>query len=318
MKYSFHIHFRKNSNFEETSDLMKYKIPYLFILAILLSACGNRSKEDLSVKPEDVVTEELVISQEAMDEVIENIASPIEVASLLNALDIPFSMSYLSEPEKMSNYSTSFEMAYNLGALSSDLGYLNMYNKTGTAINYLTTINKLTEALEIGQFFDFPKMKRLASGENTLDSLLFISINSFNNMDEYLRKTDRSNLSTLMVAGVWIEGLYLATQVYKKSQLKEIRDVIGNQKQILGDLLIILNKYKSYDGFDDLIEDYLEIKKYFDEVNITYVIGEPKTIEVDGMLMVIQDESSTIEMSEETLSHIISVTENIRNKHLNI
>jgi hypothetical protein len=193
-----------------------------------------------------------------------------------------------------------------------------MYNKTGTAINYLSTINKLTEALDVGQFFDFPKMKRLATGENTLDSLLFTSINSFNQMDDFLRRTDRSNLSTLMVAGVWIEGLYLATQVYQKSGVEEIRDVIGEQKHILSDLLIIMEKYKDDEGFAQLLEDYKEIKTHFDEVDITYELGEPQTIEVDGMLMVIQDETSTIEMSDDTLSEIISITEKIRNKHLNI
>jgi len=297
---------------------MKNRFIALLLAPLLISSCGNRPKEDLSVSTPAPQTEELVISEEAMDEVIENIASPIEMASLLSELDIPFSISYLSEPEKMSAYSTDYEMAYNLGALSSDLGYLNMYNKTGTAINYLSTINKLTDALEVGQFFDFPKMKRLASGNNTLDSLLFMSMNSFNNMDEYLRKTDRTNLSTLMVAGVWIEGLYLATQVYEKSKVPEVREVIGQQKQILSDLLIIMKRYDDDEFIHSILADYEQIKKQFDNVDITYEIGEPKTVEVDGMLMVIQDETSTIEMSDQTLQDILDVTAKIRNKHLNI
>ena len=285
---------------------------------LLLFSCGNRQKEDLSSDLQDPDIEELLVPQEAMNEVIENIASPIEVASLLSDLQVPFSVSYLSEPDKMSSYATNFEMAYNLGALSSDLGYLNMYNKTGTAINYLSTINKLTEALDVGQFFDFVKMKRLATSENNLDSLLFTSMNSFNRMDEHLRQTDRSNLSTLMVAGVWLEGLYLATQVYEKSAVEEIRNVIGEQKLILNDLLIIMNQYKSDEEFAKLIADYMKIKKQFDDVKITYEIGEPQTIEIDGMLMVVQDETSTIEMSDKTLANIIEVTEQVRNKHLNI
>lgn len=296
---------------------MKKQPVYFLFIMLLVASCGNRNKEDLSVTIPEPDLDELVISEEAMDEVIENIASPIEVASLLSDLQVPFSSSYLSNPEKMSDYSTSYEMAYNLGALSSDLGYLNMYNKTGTAINYLSTINKLTEALDVGQFFDFVLMKRLATSENNLDSLLFVSMNSFNRMDEHLRVTDRSNLSTLMVAGVWLEGLYLATQVYDRSQVEEVRDVIGEQKHILGDLLIILNRYRTDDHFASLIEDYNRIKEHFDQVSITYEIGEPETVEVDGMLMVVQAETSTIEMSDETLSRIIDITERIRNKHLN-
>lgn len=297
---------------------MKIKITSIFLLLTFLAGCGNRAKEDLTVLFDESDLEELIVSDEAMDEVIENIASPIEVASLLKDLNIPFSASYLAETENMSNYSTNSEMAYNLGALSSDLGYLNMYNKTGSSINYLSTINRLADALEVGQFFDFMKMKRIATSENNLDSLLFVSMNSFNRMDEYLKVSDRRNLSTLMVSGVWIEGLYLATQVYKKTKLEDIKNVIGEQKLILTDLLIILTNIKDDDNFDELIADYQEIKKYYDEVTITYEIGEPETIEIDGMLMVIQDETSTIEMSDKTLSNIIDVTEKIRNKHLNI
>ncbi|MCA1746508.1 MAG: hypothetical protein LC655_02345, partial [Bacteroidales bacterium] len=218
---------------------------FLFLILLLLSSCGNRNKESLTVDNDKVYLDELVVSEEAMEEVIENIASPIEVAALLNDLQVPFSGSYLSDPEKMSEYSTNYKMAYHLGALSSDLGYLNVYNKTGTAINYLSTINKLTEALDVGQFFDFIKMKRLATGADKLDSLLFVSMNSFNRMDAHLQQTDRSNLSALMVAGVWIEGLYLATQVYDRSQVEELRNVIAEQKAILSNLLIIMNRYKS-------------------------------------------------------------------------
>ncbi len=290
----------------------------LLLILLLLASCGNRKKEDLYVAPEEIFPDELIASREAMDEMIENIASPIEVAALLNDLQVPFSSSYLADPDKMSVYATSYEMAYHLGALSSDLGYLNIYNKTGTAINYLSTINKLTEALDVGQFFDFIRMKRLATGAGKLDSLLFISMNSFNRMDEHLRLTDRSNLSTLMVAGVWIEGLYLATQVYDRSKVEELRDVIAEQKLILGNLLIIMNRYRSDDYFMELLKDYTTLKKLFDEVKITYEIGEPETVEVDGMLMVVQNETSTIEMQDKTLSAIIRATKEIRNKHLNI
>jgi hypothetical protein len=161
-------------------------------------------------------------------------------------------------------------------------------------------------------------MKRLASSDNTFDSLLFVSMNSFNRMDEFLHQTDRSNLSSLMVAGVWIEGLYLATQVVNKANHRDIRNMIGEQKLILNDLLIIMQAYESDEKFAALMEDYREIKKHYDEVSITYEIGDPETIEVDGMLMVVQNESSTISMSDETLLKIIDVTEKIRNKHLNI
>jgi hypothetical protein len=291
----------------------------LFVIAALfLAACGQRPSENLEVDLEDTGAGELQISSETMNEIIQNIASPIEVAALINSMNIPFSTSYLASPENLSTSTTSFEMAYSLGALSADLGYLNMYEKTGTAVNYLSSINRLADALQIGQFFDFATIKRLATTSSDLDSLMFISINSFNNMDDYLRETDRSNLSALMIAGVWMEGLYLATQVAVQNSSEELKSMIGEQKLILNDLLLILNNYKNETVIKGYIDDFEAIKSAYADVKITYEVGEPETIEKDGMLMVVQSETSNVEMSDATLRQIIDVTREIRNRQMNI
>lgn len=290
----------------------------LLIAIFLMAACGQRPSENLEVDLDNVDVGELQISSETMNDIIQNIASPIEVAALINALNVPYSTHYLSDPESLSTNTTSFEMAFSLGALSADLGYLNMYEKTGTAVNYLSSINRLADALQIGQFFDFSTIKRLATSSSDLDSLMFISVNSFNNMDDYLRDTDRSNLSALMITGVWVEGLYLATQVAVQNSNEDLKSMIGEQKLILNDLLLILNNYSNEEAIAKYITDLEVIKGIYDNVKITYEVGEPQTIEKDGMLMVVQSESSHVTMSDETLQKIIEITEQVRNMHMNI
>jgi hypothetical protein len=291
----------------------------LLITAVLfLWACGQRSSENLELDMEDVEPGELQISSETMNEIIQNFPTPIEVAALINSLHIPFSTSYLVDPDNLSTSTTSFEMAYSLGVLSADLGYLNMYEKTGSAVNYLSSINKLADALQIGQFFDYATIKRLATTGSNPDSLMFISVSSFNNMDDHLRETGRSNLSALMIAGVWMEGLYLATQVASQNSNEDLKSMIGEQKLILNDLLLILNNYKNEEEIREYIDDLSTIKQAYDEVKITYEVGEPRTIEKGGTLMVVQSETSHVEMSDETLQKIISITRDVRNKHMNI
>ncbi len=296
------------------------KLSLFVITALLFAACGQRPSENLEVDMEDVTAGELQISSETMSDIIQNIASPIEVAAVISSLNIPFSTSYLSDPEKLSTNTTSFEMAYSLGALSADLGYLNMYEKAGTAVNYLSSINRLADALQIGQFFDFATIKRLATSSSDIDSLMFISIHSFNNMDDYLRETDRSNLSALMIAGVWMEGLYLATQVATQNSNEDLKSMIGEQKIILNDLLLVLDHYKKETIIAAYIKDLEMIKQAYADVKITYEVGEPETMEKDGMLMVVQSETShvLVLMSDETLKHIIATTLEIRNRQLNL
>jgi hypothetical protein len=289
----------------------------LLTAVLLVAACGQRSSEILEVHMDDLDSGELQVSPETINEIISNIASPIEVAALIHSMNVPYSEKYLADPETLST-GTLFEMAYSLGALSADLGYLNIYEKTGTAVNFLTIINGLADALDIDQFFDFETIKLLATTSSDLDSLMFISVYSFNKMDDYLRDIQRSDLSSLMMAGVWIEGLYLSTQIAKNNSNEDLKSMIGEQKLILNDLLIILNNYKNEEVIAAYISDLELIKGAFDQVKITYEVGEPSTIEKDGMLIVVQSESSQVNMSDESLQQIIEITEQVRNKHLNI
>ncbi len=144
----------------------------------------------------------------------------------------------------MGNLTTSYQQSLNLGIYAADLGYLNMYNKTTAVIDYLTAIKTLSDQIKVGQFFDFTTLKRLATNSKNLDSLMYISVHSFNQMDKYLHSNNRTNLSTLIVTGVWIEGLYLGTQVYKVSPDKELADRIGEQKLTLDQLVLVLDKYQ--------------------------------------------------------------------------
>ena len=297
--------------------MMKY-VSLMVAALFLMASCGQRPKENLEVDMDEVVAGELQVSSETMNEIIQNIASPIEVAALISSLNIPFSTSYLADPESMSTSTTSFEMAYYLGALSADLGYLNMYDKTGSAVNYLTSINKLADALQVGQFFDFATIKRLATTSSDLDSLLFISISSFNNMDGYLRETGRSNLSALMVTGVWMEGLYLATQVAVQNSNEDLKSMIGEQKTILNDLVLVLQNYSTETVIAGYLQDLQTLKNIYSEVKITYEKGEPETIEKDGMLMVVQSEFSNVVMSDDVLDSIIRTTKELRDRQMNM
>jgi len=291
---------------------------YIFIafIAIFLFSCRGRQRDDLSVPGAELDRGAVKISEQAMQEIIENVSSPVEMAAIVKRMGVPFSNRFLSDLDAIDSHGTSFKMAYSLGMLGADLGYLNVYEKTGTSINYLSVINRLADGLRISQFFDFNTLKRLATSNSNLDSLMFLSVHSFNEMDYYLRQTERSNLSALMIAGLWIEGIYLITQVAKEKPDEELAEFIGEQKQTLDNLLVILKNYERDPQFAKLIKDFEQIKLEFEKVRISYVMGEPVEVEQDGILTVVQQESSVVDISQKTLNRIIDVTKKVRNKHL--
>lgn len=294
----------------------------LLVVSLLIFGCksgGDRTSGDDFAVPEDVVNEGVLeISEEVMQDIVQNISSPVEMAALVKSLNADFSGKYLAPTTNVDELTTSFQQALQLGVYAADLGYLNIYNKTNSVLEYITAIKTLADAVRVGQFFDFTTLKRLAQSNQNLDSLMYISVHSFNQMDKYLRTDKRSDLSTLMVTGVWIEGLYLATQVAKADPHPELAERIGEQKIIMGDLMLILENYKSDKQFAKLIEELNILKNEFNDVTITIEKGEPEAVEEDGMLIIVQNDVSVVNISEERLKSIIAKTEDIRNKLISI
>ena len=79
--------------------------------------------------PEAVVNEGVLeISEEVMQDIVQNIASPVEMAALVKSLDAGFSSKYLAPTENVDDLTTSYQQAFHLGIYAADLGYLNSYN----------------------------------------------------------------------------------------------------------------------------------------------------------------------------------------------
>lgn len=302
---------------------MKLKLNFLIIAILVVFACGNSgTKGNEFVFPEAdsiPLSEAEKLSPEAIEDISKNISSPVEIANLLQMLEVPFSQEYLATSIDANKESTNFNKAMKLGILGADLGYLNMYEKTGSSLDVLSSIRKLSEDLKVGQFFDFEIIKRLSQNKSNLDSLLFISIESYEQIDTYLRNNDRGQLSALMIIGVWIEGQYLATQVVSKFPDKMLQDRIGEQKIILNDLIMLIAPYcnKSTE-FNDLCRDLQSLKDTYRDVRITYTQGEPVASEKDGGLVITQTETSVVDMSSERLNSIVKLTSDIRNRLISI
>lgn len=298
---------------------MSKKLIYILLPLLIFAACQSDKQKDTDFSkefevPDSVIYEgELEISEQAMEEIVQNISSPVEIAALLKAVGIPYSKDYLATTDYVDNYNTSFKQALGLGIFGADLGYQNMYNKTGAVIDYIQAIKTLADGIRVGQFFDFTTLKRLVTNNQNLDSLMYISVQNFNQMDRYLRENNRSNLSSLIVAGVWIESMYLLCEVIKDSPNAELSEKIGEQKIILSNLMLLLKNYERDPIFKKLIDDLSEIQLTYREVTITYEKGEPEAVEEDGMLIIKQNDKQYIEISNETLFKIIDKTVKVRN-----
>lgn len=292
---------------------------YILPLSLLFACGGNEStsqEEDLlnDFAFADSVQNQVTISEEIINEMIHSIPSPIEMTSLIQSTGADFNQGLLNKTDNLDKYATAHQKAINLGIYGAELGYLNIYEKTMMSVDYITAVRTLARDLKVEQFFDFETLKRLANSSKNIDSLINITTQSFSKMDAFLREQNRTKASVLIVTGTFIEGLYIATQIAEQKSNPELVERVGEQKMSIDNLLLMLNVYKSDPEMEALGNQITELKKLYDDVQIITVYGEPTSKEVDGMLVIEDNSTSEVKMSETLLAQITEKIKEIRSK----
>jgi hypothetical protein len=295
---------------------MRILIAGLFLL--FLTSCGSGNKHEDQALVDALANTELEgqpISGEVND-ILNRIPSPLEISLLLRESGQKYNAAFLNAPENISRYNTNYKKALNLGIYGTDLGYTNIYEQSQDGIQYMSTIRDLGNDLNIGQFFEMKTIGRLVSNSNNLDSLLLITTQNFNAINHYLQSQNRSHLSVLFLTGGWLEALHITCEVARLNPNNvQLQETIGGQKIILENILRLLSFYEENDrNMASLMGDLEALKQSFEKVVITTTY-QPSTFEViDGVMVVKDNSSSTIQITQADIDSIRSITQNIRIK----
>ena len=288
------------------------------VLVVLLTACGSDKKTDEQQFLDSLdakTTEGPAISEEVIDAILQSIPQPLEISMLLKESGKKYNAGYLNSPDYTSRYNTNYKRALNLGIYGCDLGYTNIYEQNQDGVKYMAAIKEMADGLNIGRFFDVETIGRLATNSKNLDSLLLITTQNFNDINHYLQTQNRSNLSVLLLTGGWLEALHITSEVSAANpDNKELRETVATQKIILNQIVQLLQFYKNEQGMASLLTDMQELEKAYSKVNITYTYKESSMEVVDGVMVIKDNSTSTVEMSEEDFAAIKAATAAIRNK----
>jgi hypothetical protein len=295
------------------------RIVIIGLILALFTACGSEKKSDEQAFLEGLdsaKTEGPSISEGVIGDILNRIPSPLEISVLLKESGRKYDGSYLNNPDNISNYNSNYKKALNLGVYGTDLGYTNIYEQNQDGVKYMSSIKNLADGLNIGQFFDIETIGRLATNSKNLDSLLLITTQNFNSINHYLQSQNRSNLSVLFLTGGWVEAVHILGEVAAANPTnKELRETIGEQKIILENIILLLSFYKDSDqNMATLLTDMEELKKMYDKVNITYTYSESTFEIVDGVMIIKDNSSSSIQITEEDITNIKNLISSIRNK----
>lgn len=296
------------------------KLFLLSSLALLLFACGesnNQSNEAVLQQMIDSAAnapQDAKIPEEAVGEILKQIPSPIETSVMIKKAGGSYTKDILNPSENAQNYSTNYKKALNLGVYGADLGYINIYEKSKESLYYLNSIKSMADGLNIGQFFDFETIKRLASNNKNADSLLNITTDNFNKINSFLYEQKRSDQSVLILTGGWLEGLNIMCQIAEKNKNPKLYERIGEQKIIIDQLVLVLSNYDSDSNIKLLNADLKELQKIYGKVQITYTYKESKMEIVDGIPTIVDKSESKVNITDVQVVEIAKLTNSIRNK----
>lgn len=233
------------------------RAPLTLAIVLLFAACGGDPPVQDTLK--DGSADSLALSERMgrTRKIFYNIPSPMETAALLKKAGAAYNGKILNDVKNVDKYTAASQQALNLGVYGADLSYASVFNHTQESMFYTSCARRLADKLGVTSAFSDSTLELMEKHQNDRDKLLDIISETYWDMDRYLKVNDRENISALMIAGGWVEGLYIATQVARSNATPELRQRIAEQKLSLADLLALMDTYGTEDPSVNKVRDDL-------------------------------------------------------------
>ena len=241
----------------------------------MLVSCGtsensNSVKEKAPVieKVEPNYTKKQIQELKTASKVVYNLPSPSEMAELLHETNTIYDVEVLNDPKASNKYYTDVSRALNLGGYFADLSFTSMFDYPQQAMLLMSAAQGLSEDLNIVGVFTEQLMTRLDENLMNKDSIMEIVSGTYMETDFYLQENGRSVIAKAILAGAWIEGLYIATNLQTQdNNNNSIWRKIGEQKDALVNLINMIDDCNE-PKLQPLLKKLRSLQKAFSLINI--------------------------------------------------
>lgn len=283
--------------------------------AFFITACGGGQVPQETLHTDQAADSTQTARAKKTKNIFHNIPSPMETAALLKKAGAEYDKNILNDVMHVDNYTAASKQALNLGIYGADLSYASVYNNTHESLLYTNCAQKLAKRLDVTEAFNQSVFDRMEKNQQDRDSLLNIVSETYWNMDGYLKENKRAHLSALMIAGGWVEGLYIATQVCKQHDSPELRQRIAEQKLPLNNLLELIATYSPEEPLLVNVQNDLKgVQQLF--ANVTSPTGG-STVTQEGGVTVIGGTAPAAAITDDQLKALTEKTAAIRATYIN-
>lgn len=217
------------------------KISSLIVMltVLLVVSCKSGNKAGDQEIAADSLNKDLLASD--IKAVLYPLPAPFEMTQMLNDIGAKYSSKNLNPSANAEKYVTEQKKALNLGVYAADLAYAATFQQQQDIQTYLNSIKTLAD--QLGVTYDYSKLLSddyKAKFENK-DSLTNIITNTIYDTYQFLEQKSNPDLAVDMVTGVWVELMYIATNISEDSyNFTGIVDIISKQKDSYSKVMSLL------------------------------------------------------------------------------
>lgn len=296
--------------------LQRVTILLVFTLCFTVVSCksGKQKGETAKQTTETVKSDEEVLEQyKNAEKVFNALPTPLEIAQLMKTAGAKFDETLMNSVDNQSNYTTSKSMALNLGIYTCDLSFASMYDQTSHIVSYMTAAENMAKGLGILDAVDEGTIEKLEQSINNREVIMEVVSETFLNSQSYLADDEQHAVAATIIAGGFIEGLYISTNLVDIKNFKgnKLVNTILDQKMSVDDLERMLSSYADNSAIQELLIPIRELKVLFDKVPRT---SSPSATEYDEKTGVTEIKGSArSEIKPELFAEIRNKIAEIRN-----
>jgi hypothetical protein len=240
-------------------------------LVVGIASCNSSDKKETSTQSaeeQEQAQKEQIVKD--VKKVMYSLPSPVETTLLLKKAGAGYDEALLNPTSNANKYNTDKQKALNLGVYGADLSYASIFEQDQTIMQYMNVSKKLAIGLDLLAAIDQSIIDRLEANHDNRDSVIRIISETFWNSNSTLKEVNRLEMAALILAGGWVEALYLATQLTKDVKKdKELVERIVEQKLSFNELTMLLGEYaETNPDIADVASKLEGISQIFNEIEI--------------------------------------------------
>lgn len=239
------------------------RLTTIFSTALVMSFCHSGEKIDENLVIADSTKQAVQETKLNAQNVFNSMPDRKEILKLIEEQKIEYNADFLNDPNSVSKYTIEFTKAVNLGIYGSDLTIASSFEQTQESMVFLKCVNILAGNLGVSNAFDQKMFDRMEANKQNKDSTLEIVTGAFKKADEILKTNNRPATSAIILAGAWIEGLYVSCQIANEIKSEAVVKTIIDQEESLKNLVIMLEATKIDDKNKFIVVDMKELQEAF-------------------------------------------------------